>query len=1286
VIRGVYRFDDGFCEVEDEKDFRHFVAGKLKFLPENVREDLQRIANLSDDFRSAKNLRTLPTELLETVQTVAQRAKVFFRLNHYFENALVGDRLATDIELKEARNYLEIQFVKRILAPLLKEEGLRAVRPQRSVGPYFVDFALEGGSKLALEVDGFSKFKTRNELDDFTKRQNYIAAQGWRVIRFTYSQVMETTQVTLREMHSLLKADAELRRHLTVQWHTPFFREHQPLEVSRSAIDLVNNFYRVQDWLLEFALAEQSSSGPLLLKDNFGFEFPFVAVAISTLYEFLDAVASVVDVDFDLPQVKVVSESRADEWATRLHRRVAFGSADIAQVRTVDAPTVKERAGAVPIPSREAEGVKFRQNLSLNEIHERLHYFTRNVFGYSRGTQPFQTKILQRVLNGENVLGVSATGSGKSFCFWLPALLKPGLMLVIAPLRSLMRDQRLTLLSYGIASAEFINSDVDQLNQRRILEEVKLGYVRLLYISPERLRIKKFLAELVRLQEFVPINFLTVDEAHCISEWGHDFRPSYLKLPFLRETLSKQNAGLQLIALTATAGQQVQQDMLGILKLRGGETGDVVQERVADRERFSYQIVSVRDGGTKTKAYREILTKQLPKALRQPSLSALVSQLNARQEKALGIVFCIYADPHGKQSIWDGTAHYLFETMRILEPETIFESQLTDIETFNLDAFSEGKVRAFSSKPPTLCPRCHSYAYTSKPRGNDDADEEIAVDDEERFTNDTAGVKVCYHCKKQFDADDALTPPKWQNLVKANQSDFKNSAFDVLVATKGFGMGIDKSSVRFIVHTSLSSGLESWYQEVGRAGRDNERAHIVLLTDPPNEPCRKELASLEIKKPRCSYKGGCPHGKEGLCDYGKQHMFITGSYPGAESDAVSALRVLDRLIVAREESEDGTVVVNSANKYLSHDELAIYRLTVLGLVEDYVVTYTPNPRFDVEFTLPELPDRAGAVTRLEKKMQERLAEHLSYFSSRRGRTLTQELIRCRQEYQPLETFTAKLRNFEAYSRYTEMFDEAKLAFYRSIYEHLLLLLDHTYKDVVMMRYDMLWNLLTVVTSPKCRRTQILPHFGDSLEESYRCGACDVCAPNLEFPEIRNAPKTRVSNAEKELLLEKALATDSFDLETLRQLADEFSDYPTAKYRQARSILEGNANNLPALFLAREFSPLEELSGNTKRLLRTMNQRPVPLPDVQDIFKTSPRKLKTELLEALNEAGTACDSVDGWKFLAEEASKPEYSRSEQAAMMRECLEFFLIVEEVFPENIQSLKQKGRDLEEIILCPK
>ena len=1266
VVRGVYRADEEFSKLEDERGYKRFLDAKLQFLPPTVKVLFRSHLSLNDDdFEMAQRQLTLPGDLIEPVQTTAQRAQVFFRRHAYFNNAL-----GTQAEIKEADNFLEIQFVRRVLAPLMSDAGLRGVKPQRSVGPYRVDFAIEAASKFVLEVDGFGKFKKRNDFDDFIERQNYLTSQGWRVIRFTYGQIMGNAGVTLKLLHTLFKEDEQLRRYLIVQWHTGTFRNLFTRSKGPQVMNVVNDFYRVQDWFVELALSGDHTTEPVRLIDNFGFCVPFVALAVGALYEFLEAVQSVVDLEFRLPAVVVGGCARADQWAAELHSLVSISDTGADGALKFDAQTVSLQPASLPAPALGAGKVRFRNGLTLDEIRQRLQYFTRKVFDYPSGTKPFQDRVLQRILKGQHVLGISATGSGKSLCFWLPALLKPGLTLIICPLRSLMRDQRLTLRNYGIASAEFINSDVDKLTQRRILEEVKLGYVRLLYISPERLRIKNFLAELEQLQEAVPINFLAVDEAHCISEWGHDFRPSYLKLPFLRETLSERNEQLQLIALTATAGQQVEQDMLGILKLKNGDDGHVVRDRVADRPKFSYQIVAVKAGSTKAKTYHEILTRHLPKALRQRSLADVLRMSNQRSEKSLGVVFCIYADPHGKHSIWDGTAHYLYETMGVLEPDERWTLGHSQSRKWRLDAYSTGKVRAFSSKPPTLCPNCNSYAYTSKSAANQNADEEAEIDDEEKGAGENTGIKTCYHCGFEFEATDAAPPPKWQDLVKANQSEFKDSTFDILVATKGFGMGIDKSSVRFVVHTSLSSGLESWYQEVGRAGRDNERAHIVLLVDPPNEPCRRELGGLEIKRPRCSYKGGCPHAKEALCDYGKQHMFISSSYPGAESDAVSALRVLDRLIVAREEGSDGSVVLSASNKYLSHTELAVYRLTVLGLVEDYVITYQPNPRFDVEFVLPQAPNRPGELGRLERKMKERLSEHLSHFSSRRGRNIERELELRIKEYAPLDNFTAKTRAFAALARYEKLF--------QTVYQHLLLLLDHTYKDVVKMRYDMLWNLQTLVTYQQCRRIQILPHFGDSLEDAYRCGCCDICCPSLDFPETRVAPQARASSAEKETELENALSGDTFDRAALTRLKQEFADYPTAKYRQARSVLEGNANNLPALFLASEFSPPEEYEGNAKRLLRTANQKPLPLPEIQELYQSA-KAVRSALLLTLNEADTTCDTLEGWRFLTEQAAQPEHQRNMEVRAMRECLDFMLLVEDGLPDKTDFFKRKARELE-------
>ena len=1272
VVRGVYRANDEFSKIEDDQSFARFVKAKLRFLPPAIATKFLDHLSFDDDFGSAKRRLTLSRDLFDSAGTIEQRANTFFRLHPYFQNAL-----GENGELEGAENFLEVRFVRKVLAPLLNDHGMGIVRPQHQVGAYFLDFALMGASKFAIEVDGFGKFKHRRDFDNFIQRQNYITSHGWRVIRFTYAQIMENTGPTLKLLHSLLKDDAQSRCFLTGQQQTGLFGETLDGTEKPQGIECVNNFYRVQDHFAEAALAADSHAAPLCIVDNFDLGVPFVALAISALYKFLEAVQSVVDIDFDLPTIEVSGAHCSAEWASELHHLVKTMGVVNNGATEWNASTVQLQPATLPEPPRAAGNIRFREGLTLETIQQGLQYFCSAVFGYGE-TKAFQNTVLQRVFNGQHVLGISATGSGKSLCFWLPALLRPGLTLIICPLRSLMRDQHLTLRNYGIACAEFINSD-NTLDQRRIMDEARLGYVRLLYISPERLRIKKFLEELAQLQKAVPINFLAVDEAHCISEWGHDFRPAYLKLPFLREKLAKENEGLQLIALTATAGQQVERDMLGILKLQGGEDGQVARDRGADRPKFSYQMVPVPAGQTKRQAYQEILTRHLPTALKQRSLPGLLKSKNARGEKAVGLVFCIYADPHGKYSIHDGVAHYLFETMGAIEPAQRFEDRRRSKKLYREDAFSTGQVRAYASKTPSFCPECHSYEYTSKPFtrpiDEDEEEEESGDEDAPIALLNTGGRKVCGNCKHEFDGADHGKPAKWEKVIKANQVDFKESKFDVLVATKGFGMGIDKSSVRFVVHTSLSSGIESWYQEIGRAGRDNERAHIVLLVDPPNEACQRELKNKDSpKKPSCKSYKHCPHGRDSLCDYGKQHMFISKSYPGVESDAMSALRVLDKLITAREASSDGTVALSSSNEYRSHTQLAIYRLTLLGLVDDYVVTYRRNPYFDVEFRLPESPDRPTALANVQQKMRDELSEYLSHFSNRKeketGQSVERKLELCKQEYQPLENFSAKTREFKKFVQYEKLFN--------LVYQHLLLQLHHTYTDVVTMRYDMLWNLQTIVTSQECRRTNILPYFSENPESGYRCGCCDICAPSLDFLEARVAPQADASMAEKEIELEKLYSGDVFDRARLLRLKEEFADYPTAKYRQARFILERDPRNLSALFFARDFSPPDEYAANDRRLLRSANQNPLSLPEVVELYKSS-KALNTELLLTLNDANTSCDTPAGWQFLRDESGKPGHHSNAKAVRMNECLDFMLLVENGLADNTATLKRKARELE-------
>lgn len=209
---------------------------------------------------------------------------------------------------------------------------------------------------------------------------------------------------------------------------------------------------------------------------------------------------------------------------------------------------------------------------------DRIKALLAEKFGYTQ-FRSGQEEIIQKVLQHQNVLGIMPTGGGKSICYQLPALVLDGLTLVISPLISLMKDQVDSLNEIGIPAA-FINSTLSNLEMNERLKQAARGEIKLLYVAPERLESVDF-RELLR---YVPIELLAVDEAHCISQWGHDFRPSYLKLA---ETIENFDQQPTIIALTATATPQVADDISSLLHI---SKENEVKTGFA-RENLAFQVV-----------------------------------------------------------------------------------------------------------------------------------------------------------------------------------------------------------------------------------------------------------------------------------------------------------------------------------------------------------------------------------------------------------------------------------------------------------------------------------------------------------------------------------------------------------------------------------------------------------------------------------------------------------------------------------------------------------------------
>ena len=332
----------------------------------------------------------------------------------------------------------------------------------------------------------------------------------------------------------------------------------------------------------------------------------------------------------------------------------------------------------------------------MNQYEILKHYFGYDTF------RDGQEKLIHAILEGRDVLGIMPTGAGKSLCYQIPALMMGGITLVISPLISLMKDQVSNLNQAGILAA-YLNSSLTPGQYRKVLELARGGRYPIIYVAPERLVTEDFLQ--FALDPQVNISMVAVDEAHCVSQWGQDFRPSYLKIVDFIKRLPKRPV---VSAFTATATAEVRDDIIDILMLQEPE----VLTTGFDRTNLYFGVQTPKD--------------------RYQALVELLEQHKAES----GIVYCL--------------------TRKIVEE--VCEKLIK--EGFSVTRYHAG------------------------------------LSDAER---------------------------------KYNQEEFIYDNVRIMVATNAFGMGIDKSNVRFVIHYNMPKNMESYYQEAGRAGRDGEPAECILL-------------------------------------------------------------------------------------------------------------------------------------------------------------------------------------------------------------------------------------------------------------------------------------------------------------------------------------------------------------------------------------------------------------------------------------------------------------------------
>ena len=546
--------------------------------------------------------------------------------------------------------------------------------------------------------------------------------------------------------------------------------------------------------------------------------------------------------------------------------------------------------------------------------------------------RPLQEDIISSVLNGNDTLALLPTGGGKSICFQVPALCMEGICIVVSPLIALMKDQVENLKQRGIQAVAIV-SGMGKREVDILLDNCVYGKIKFLYLSPERL-----LSDLVRERiKYMNVNLIAVDEAHCISQWGYDFRPPYLHLSDLREL----HPGVPVLALTATATERVVED---------------IQEKLAFRKRNVYR-----------------------KSFERKNLSYVVS----REENKYRKLFSIAANIKGSGIVYVRNRRETQEVARLLNHEG-----------YNADFYHAGL--------------------------------------------DTGARSV-------------------------RQEAWKNNKTRIIVATNAFGMGIDKADVRFVVHLDIPESLEAYYQEAGRAGRDEKRAYPVLLfneSDIVQLEKRFEQSFPSVAEIKQIYHA---LGNYYQLAYGAGEGLVFDFDPG---DFCSRFKL-------------DVIKTLSAFKFLERDEYvslteSVYlpsRVRLIVAPEDLYRFQIENAAYDAFIKL--LLRSYGGLFDQYTQIRE------SEIARRTGKT-TKEVVQLLQKLEDLEILS-----------YMKQTDKPQLLFVKPRVDSQHLYIDTRYIDErKRIMQEQLKAVMGYVGEKRCRSQLLLKYFNEA--DAGKCGVCDVC--------------------------------------------------------------------------------------------------------------------------------------------------------------------------------------------------
>ncbi len=783
----------------------------------------------------------------------------------------------------------EEAFVRHVVGQAAGGLGYRALRAQEtfllpSGGIGRIDFVLVlKDVKVAIEIDGIAYHEGPGEDGRRPERErdrgNAIVAAGYRLLRFTGREVLQdpagTAKRLRRDLEGLGLFDADV----------PALGE--PLAISDMTYAMLG------PWPRAFVRAQQGMFDLLRSAPDW-----FEASTRTVLVPRADRGATVLGLLDTLDAC--VSARRLLRQGVALRRLQVWCGSDVALIRSLLEGRGGDKRSALPFEIEILEGVHTTgadallvsataDDLSDSEVAaaanalrgdavvawcsdvnapptqpdstapryfdapERLivERLLERFFGF-QAFRDGQWEIVEQLLLGRSALGVLPTGAGKTVCFQLPALLQPGLAIVVSPLVSLMDDQVMNLRAVGLDFAGRAHSKLSEDELQEELRRFKEGTFKLFYVSPEKFHSKRFVDDLRNLSEGagIPISYFVVDEAHLASEWGHDFRPSYLTLPHARDALSPK---APIALLTATAPRQIREDLAAIFnkscKL------EMLLPPTFDRRELSFEVHRVSNDAERMTAVMDLVEAALPRSLGCADFSELHGVRQGSEEVHHGgLIFTPWGKPN--------------DTRRAIRAAEVAK------------VLTQRNLRA--------------------------AEYRSSQSDEE--TDDRAATN------------------------RHTQERFKRNELPLVVATKGFGTGIDKPNIRYVVHADMPGSLEALYQEAGRAGRDGQDARAAMVWRPRVDACRPDRSA-----PICASTRRCPYGLDELCSFGVQAGLRDSNQPGASAEIETSITIWREFFMPQIQASrvrmrrNLTVDAITRPEVIDHTGDILVRLSALGL-------------------------------------------------------------------------------------------------------------------------------------------------------------------------------------------------------------------------------------------------------------------------------------------------------------------------------------------------------------------